>query len=146
MMGDSFSVPGPLREQAFFGLLKSDFKVWIPSRVSAAAAAPCMRAMKCLISMLRQCKYANKELRTSLELCECSVASQVSLPCVSTICNRAIATVKIPAMCNPAIATVQLIAMCEPPIRHCQKLSRSGIHTLGVAHAFYLVSASALSQ
>ena len=68
MMGDSFSVLCPLREQAFFGLLKSDFKVWIPSRVSAAAAEPCMRAMKCLITMLRQCKYTNKELRTSLEL------------------------------------------------------------------------------
>ena len=44
VIGDSFSVPGPLREEAFFGFLKSDFRVWVPSRVSAAAAAPCMRA------------------------------------------------------------------------------------------------------
>ena len=146
MMEDSFSVLCPLREQAFFGLLKSDFMVWIPSRVSAAAAEPCMRAMKCLITMLRQCKYTNKSLRTILELCECSVASQVSLPCVITICNRATATVQVPAMCNSATATVYVPAMCNRAICHCQKLSRSGVDTFGVPHPFFLVSASALSQ
>ena len=65
--------------------------------------------------------------RRSHELCECSVASQISnTPATShalcsSVTKSLIATMQAPAMCYRAIATVQAPAMC-----HCQKLSRAG--------------------
>ena len=63
------------------------------------------------------------------------------------MCHRAIATVQAPAMCHRAIATVQALAMCHPAVAtvqapatcHGQELSRAGVHTSGVLHAFFLL-------
>ena len=67
-------------------------------------------------------------------LSESSVAVQMQGGCVSAHA-AAIATVQAPAMCHRAIATVQ-----APAMRHCQKLSRAGVHTSGVPHASFLLS------
>ena len=74
-------------------------------------------------------------------ICHRAIATVQAL----AMCHRAIATVQAPAMCHRAIATVQALAMCHravatvqaPAMCHGQKLSRAGVHTSGVPHAFF---------
>ena len=67
--------------------------------------------------------------------CVSAHAAVIATVQAPAICHRAIATVQALAMCHPAVATVQAPATC-----HGQKLSRAGVHTSGVPHAFFLLS------
>ena len=67
--------------------------------------------------------------------CVSAHAAAIATVQAPAMCHRAIATVQAPAMCHRAVATVQAPAMC-----HGQKLSRAGVQTSSVPHAFFLLS------